>query len=99
MERYSKPYDYRGKLFVFDSEKEVVHNVFKHDGSDFERKYFTVINTAGTDYIILISGRMENATWKNKEARDELLWEYYAEIIEEDNALVAQAAEEFGIAR
>ena len=90
-ERYYPIYKYNGKEFTYDKKDKLVIFLFKDD-EEIENMGKTKapwreMETAGL--------REEN--WKNKEARDEYLYEFCFDLDSETEELISQAKSEFGI--
>lgn len=90
-ERYYPIYKYNSKEFTYDKKDKLVIFLFKDD-EEIENMGKTKapwreMETAGL--------REEN--WKNKEARDEYLYEFCSDLDSETEELIAQAKSEFGI--
>lgn len=93
MKRYDlKRFGFEGgekRDFVFDREKGLVYQAVVSKNIDFDRKYFQMFDLDGEKYIVLNAYRMSADAWKNKEAREEILFEFNLGIEEEMSSLEA----------
>ena len=71
--KYSNLYKYKGKAFAYDNENAIVEYVY--------------VDPEDNSWIVLDEIGLSNDNWDNKEARDEYLDEYIAQLDDEANRL------------
>ena len=71
--KYSNLYKYKGKAFAYDNENAIVEYVY--------------VDPEDNSWIVLDEMGLSNDNWDNKEARDEYLDEYIAQLDDEANRL------------
>lgn len=91
----SKPYRYLGKLFRYDFDLAEVEYIFKADQEmideeiEWEQKHGSQLFGIDEDgYMVTATVGLNEKNWNNKTARDEYLFQWVAELDEENAALV-----------
>lgn len=102
MAKLSSPYKFHGKIFRYDFTNSLVQYLYKASPEEIQEEqewrqkhHSSLIDIDDDGYVEVTAAGLRRENWDRKEVRDEYLAGWIEEIEEENEYLMAEAAEEF----